>query len=411
MQNSQVLVVGGGPAGSSAAYFLAKAGIEVILLDKDKWPRDKVCGGGLSATCLDLLSEMDLADEVEAKADSKFSRYVVYAPGGEALKARISRRAGNKAVSAEYSYVVRRSVFDQMLLDKASQAGTHILTEVNVKEVKAGEEPTVTTESGENFQADILVVADGSGGRVSRQLKKYTYEEAGIAIRGYYSGIKGFGKDLEFFLDDKIGFGYGWVFPLAEGLANVGVGIGTPFLKKRNSNIHQLLADMLENPHLKTRMRDAKLEGKLASFPLRVDYNKSAFRMGRVLFAGDAAKLVFPLSGEGIAYALKSGKIAAEIISDVYGDNLIDYNHLARYEVECHKAFKDFKQAMRLQKVMGRPKIQHFFFSSAAYDEKLGQKAISLLEHSSRVSIPASLSVLLKSIWVALKRKFTLSKT
>ena len=411
MSKSNVLVIGGGPAGSSAAYFLAKAGIDVTLLDKDKWPRDKVCGGGLSTACLDVLAEMDLSKKIEAKADVKFNRYVVYAPGGEVLRARPSRRSGDKVVPTEYSYVVQRSVFDQMLLDRAREAGAKILTKVRATELKTADGPTVATENGETFQADILIVADGGGGAISRKLKKYSYKKAGIAIRGYYSGIKGLGKDLELFLDDGLGYGYGWVFPLSDGLANVGIGIGTSFLKKRNTNIRQLLADMLEKPLLKSRMQNAKLEGKLASFPLQMDYDKSGFRQGRVLFAGDAASLIFPLSGEGIAYALKSGQIAAGAIASVYRRNSADFSKLSQYETECHRAFKDFTQALRLQHIMGRPKVQHFFFSSAAYDPALGQRAISFLEHSTRATIPASLKVLLKSVWVGIKRKFTLSKT
>jgi len=411
MNKSKVLVIGGGPAGSSAAYFLAKAGIDVTLLDKDKWPRDKACGGGLSTACLELLADMDLLDEMEARADVKFNRYVVYAPDGEALRAGVSRRSGNKAVPADHSFVVRRSVFDQMLSDKAAAAGAHIVTKIKANDIRTGETPAVITENGKTFQADILVVADGSGGAISRKLKKHSYKEAGIAIRGYYSGIKGLGKDLEFFQDDGFGFGYGWVFPLSDGLANVGFGIGTPFLKKRNTNIHQLLDNMLSGPALKSRMKNAKLEGKLSSFPLQVDYDKNGFRQGRVLFAGDAASLIFPLSGEGIAYALKSGKIAAEAIAAVYRNNAPEFSCLAQYETECRKTFKDFKQAIRLVELLGQPKVQHFFFSSASYNKKLGQRAISLLEHSTRVTTPASLSILLQSIWVAIKRKFTLLKT
>lgn len=406
MPKSKVLIIGGGPAGSSAAYLLAKQGIDVALIDKDRWPRDKVCGGGLTANCLPFLEKMGVLEEVDRKADFKFNGYVIHSPEGEQVKAPVCQRENNGSCKVvPFCYVIKRHYFDQILLDKAKEAGVKIFTETQAVDVEQKGQITVNTKSGQTFQADILVVADGSGGPITRQFNKDLHNGSAIAVRGYYSGVKNLSATLEFFLDSEIGFGYGWLFPLGEGRANIGVGLDAAYLKKRNKNIRQVFKEMLQIPQLKERMAEAKLDGKLEAFPLRMGYEKDAFRKGKVLFAGDSAKLIYPLSGEGISYALQSGGLAAEVITKTLKASPLDYNILSEYEMKCEKAFGDFKYATRLQKLMGRPKIQKFFYKNAAYDSVLGQRAVGILEHSSDVKTFFNTKTILKSFYTAAKRK------
>lgn len=408
MHKSKVLVVGAGPAGSTAAYFLAKNGIDVAVLDKDKWPRDKVCGGGLTTNCLPVLEKMGLLEQVDKKADFKFSGYVIHSPDGEKITAPVRQRDNNGANKVvPYCYVIRRDYFDQLLLDKAKEAGACVYTEVEATGVDVNSQITIATKNNDKYEAEILVVADGSGGPITRLFHSDIHKGSAIAVRGYYSGVKGLSDVLEFFLDDGLGFGYGWLFPLGENRANVGVGLETTFLKKRKKNIRQVFEEMLEKPELKERMAGAKLEGKLEAFPLRMGFNKRAFRQERVLFAGDSAKLIYPLSGEGIAYALKSGELAANTIADALNQEPADYARLAQYEIECSVIFNDFKYAARLQKLMGRPKIQKFFFNSSAFDKRLGERAISILEHSSDVKSFFNTRTIVKSFAIAIRRRLS----
>ncbi len=388
MNKSSVLIVGGGPAGSATAYFLAKNGIDVVLLDKDKWPRDKVCGGGLTANSLPILRQMGLIDEIDEKADFKFSGYTIYSSEGKAISAPVQ--------NTPYSYVIRRDYFDQMLLDKAREAGAKIFTEVEVANVDISGTVTVNAKGGDIYTADILVVADGSGGSVTRQLSKGVHKGSVIAIRGYYSGVRETGKDLEFFIDDEIGFGYGWLFPMGKDMANVGVGIDSAYLKRRKKNIRQVFKEMLQKPPLGDRMANAKIEGKLEAFPLRMGFEKGAFRQGQVLFVGDSAKLVYPLSGEGIAYALQSAKHAADAIKS---------NNLAMYDVWCCSGFGDFKHASRLQKLLSWPRAKKFFFMNAVYDKAMAQKVIGVLEHSQDVSTFLNIPNILRNFVISAKRK------
>ena len=408
MSRSQVLIIGGGPAGSSAAYFLAKQGIKVTLLDKDRWPRDKVCGGGLTTNCLPVLEKMDVIEQVEQKADFKYDGYIIHSAEGEQIKAPVRRRAENgPSKQIPYCYVIKRDSFDEILLNKAKKAGANVQTGVEAKRVEEGEPSKVITKDGRAFEADILIVADGSGGPITRHFTKDLHKGSAIAVRGYYSGVKDVGSVIEFFLDDELGFGYGWLFPLGDGRINTGIGLDAAFLKRRKKNVRQVFEEMLEKPQLKERMADAKLEGKLEAFPLRMGFDKGAFRHNRVLFVGDSAKLIYPLSGEGIAYALQSGEIAANTITEVYQTELPDYKKLARYEIECRESFSDFKYATRLQMLMSRPKVQRFFYKNSLYDYDLSQRAIGILEHSSDVSTFFNLRTILKSFVIATKRKLS----
>ncbi len=406
MSKSQVLIIGGGPAGSSAAYFLAKQGIKVTLLDKDTWPRDKICGGALTANCLPVLEKMDVIEQVEQKADFKYNGYIIHSSEGEQIKASVRCRAENGlSKQIPYCYVIKRDSFDEILLNKAKKVGANVMTGVEAKEVEEGEPSKVTTKDGRTFEADILIVADGSGGPITRHFTKDIHKGSAMAVRGYYSGVKDVGEVIEFFLDDGIGYGYGWLFPLGDGKINIGVGLDVAFLKRRKKNVRQVFKEMLEKPQIKDRMAEAKLEGKLEAFPLRMGFDKDAFRHNRILFAGDSAKLIYPLSGEGIAAALQSGEMAASTIAKVYQSSAPDYKRLARYEIECRESFSDFKFATWLQKMMSRPRIQRFFYKNSVYDEKLGQRAISVLEHSSDVRTFFNLRTIAKSFVIAIKRK------
>lgn len=409
MQKNQVLIIGGGPAGSTAAYFLAKKGIDVTLIDKDKWPRDKVCGGGLTTNCLPILKKMGVLEAVDRRADFKFSGYVIFAPDGEQIKAPVRQRNGDgTSTKVPYCYVIRRHYFDQIMLDKAEEAGAKIFTETEAGEVSLVDKFLVKEKNGKSFEADILIVADGSGGPITRQFHKNIHKGSAIAIRGYYSGVRNMTDILEFFLDSELGFGYGWLFPMGNGRANVGAGLDAAYLKKRGKNIRQVFEEMLEKPHVKAKLAEATLEGKLEAFPLRMGFDKTAFRHDRVLFVGDSAKLIYPLSGEGIAYALQSAEIAAGVIAGVLSKEKADFNELSRYEIKCQSVFNDFKYATRLQKLMSKPRVQKFFFKNSAYNVRLGQRAIGILEHSSDVKTFFNARTIVKSFWIALKRRANL---
>ncbi len=404
MSKSQVLIIGGGPAGSSAAYFLAKQGINVTLLDKDKWPRDKVCGGALTTNCLPVLEKMDVIEAIEKDADFKFNGYTIHTPEGGQIKAPVRRRTNGSSKRVPYCYVIKRDRFDEILLDKARETGANVLTGVKATRVEQGERIKVTTKDGKIFEADILIVADGSGGLITRHFVDDIHAGSAIAVRGYYSGVKDVGEILEFFMDSELGFGYGWLFPLGNGRISIGAGLDAAFLKRRKKNVRWVFKEMLEKPQLKERMADAKLEGKLESFPLRMGFDKTAFRKERILFAGDSAKLVYPLSGEGISSALQSGEMAADTIAGVYASTSPDYKKLVQYEIKCREAFSDFKYATRLQKIMARPRVQRFFYKNSLYDKSLSLRATGILEHSADVSTFFNFRTIAESFVIALKR-------
>ncbi len=406
MKKSQVVVIGGDPAGSSAAYFLAKRRINVNLIDKDKWPRDKVCGGGVIANYFPVLQKMGLMEELDKIADFKYTGYVIYSQEGAKIQAPVRQRIGKGSEEIPYSYIIDRKVFDKMLLDKAREAGANIFTETEAKEVDISQDIIVETKQEENFVCDVLVVADGSGSSITRKFQQDVHKGSAIAIKSVFTGVKNLEEKMEFFLDDDVGFGYGWIFPMGRGRANVGIGLDIAYLKQRNKNIRQLFAEMLERPLIKPRLEGAKMVSKPQSFPLRMGFDLASFRKGRVLFAGDAARLVYPLNGEGISCALKSGEVAASVIADAFKEP-VDFRRLTRYEKKCAKVFSDFKAATRMQKLMGSPRIQRFVYNNSVYDDKLGQRAMGILEHSSDVKTFFNIRSIVQGFYTAFKRRMS----
>ncbi|NOQ23486.1 MAG: geranylgeranyl reductase family protein [Candidatus Aegiribacteria sp.] len=290
------LIVGGGPAGASCAWKLASAGIPCILIDKASFPRDKVCGGLLSARAAEILITSGILSEYELEdLTLKKHRTVSLWNRDELLRTYTSHRAPVRIVS--------RRQFDSVLLDKAASAGASVITGDAVVSI---ESMSLTTSSGKNYSCSNLVGADGCDSFVRR------------LISG--RGSKGKGMGLEYFipltdLNEKpedlqihfgyIPYGYIWVFPDGEKV-NIGAGaVGSPaspfdiagalngFLKDRGISCDKYQLHGAPIPSL-------VLERNLGK--------------GNMYLAGDAAGLVDHVSGEGIGHAVESGFLVSDCI-------------------------------------------------------------------------------------------------
>jgi geranylgeranyl reductase family protein len=325
-----VVVVGAGPGGSAAAHFLSARGLDVLLLDRADFPRDKTCGDGLTPRALRILDAMGLLGTVAAQACA-VDGYEVVAPNG---------RSTTAAITGDYgALVVPRLTLDQVILDRAIASGATFeprVTITNVKPTQHGAQAQAT--DGRTFDARLAIIATGAATNVLRQSGILSRQpRAMLAARAYFDNLQ---RDLpstfQLRFDGVPSPGYGWVFPTAPRAANVGVG----FLPQRRSGTAaQAFQRFTRVGSIARTLHGASQTGPLKGYPIRVDFLRAPTFAEKTLLVGEAAGLVNPLTGEGIDYALESGKIAAEhvvrgLTSGVHHAWLTDYDRLLRARFE-----------------------------------------------------------------------------
>jgi geranylgeranyl reductase family protein len=319
---ADVIVVGAGPAGSSAAFWCAQAGLEVVVLEKAAFPREKVCGDGLTPRGVKALDDMGI--DTSPAAGWVRHKGLRVQGGGEVVEVdwpTLCRWPG-------YSLVRRRSELDALLADHAAAAGARVHTGVTVTEPlldDAGRVVGVRAESGPDkepvvWRAPLVISAEGLSGRVAKSLGLVRREDRplGVAVRRYVRTPHTHDAYLDISFDltahgpsrDSMP-GYGWVFGMGDGTANVGFGL----LDTRRATgvdhravLREWLATFPAEDQLGEEFAVTPLRG--AGLPMAL-HRQPAYTRG-LLLTGDAAGTVNPFNGEGISYAMETGRMAAE---------------------------------------------------------------------------------------------------
>jgi geranylgeranyl reductase family protein len=321
------IVVGAGPSGCSCALFLANAGKEVLLLDKaGSFPREKVCGDAFSGKSIGVARELSVLANLEGKPHGIVRGLALIAPNGKRVEVPFPNADGMPFAG----YTIMRSDTDEVFFN-AAQAHPRI-TIINGFSadglLREGEAVCGITGTRANdkaklsFKSRVVVGADGAASSVSRMLglPSQPVEHVYSAVRGYWGGVDGLNENIELFFIDGVLPGYLWIFPMANGRANVGLGILSSDLIKGRKHPNAILTDAIgKHPVIASRFRNAKLEGRIGGWSIPLgSMHKKLFGDGWVL-VGDAASLVDPFSGEGVGNALCSGKYAAATIAEAIG--------------------------------------------------------------------------------------------
>ncbi|MEV0425246.1 geranylgeranyl reductase family protein [Micromonospora sp. NPDC049836] len=323
--DADVIVVGAGPGGSATAYHLARHGVRVLLLEKTEFPREKVCGDGLTPRAVRQLIRMGVDTSPEAGwLQNKGLRVI----GGGI---RLELDWPDLASFPNYGLVRTRLDFDDLLAQRAVAAGAKLRTSVNVLGPVLDADDRVIGVQAEvgpdnepaTFHAPLVVAADGVSGRfpLALGLAKREDRPIGVAVRRYYRSPAKHDDDyLESWLElrakgsDALLPGYGWIFGLGDGRVNVGLGVLNSSAAFGKTNYRRLLTDWLANTPEDWGMTDeTNAEGPILGAALPMGFNRVPHYTRGVLLVGDSGGMVNPFNGEGIAYAMESGELAAEV--------------------------------------------------------------------------------------------------
>jgi geranylgeranyl reductase family protein len=358
-----VLVVGAGPSGASAAYWLATLGHRVVMVDKKRFPREKTCGDGLTPRAVRQLHDMGLADRL-----AEFQRF----DGLRSIAHGITLELAwpDHPDFPPYGYVVRRSELDDMVAQCAVKAGATLYSasEATGPLVDNGRVAGAIVHDKESgttraVRARYVIVADGANSRFGRALgtaRNRTYP-LGMAIRGYFRSPFHDEPWIESHLDirDRDGNhlpGYGWIFPVGDGTVNVGVGLLSTFTGWKNVNTTHLMDAFCATAPARWEISPETATGPPTGGRLPTGGSVSPRVGSTYVVVGDAAGSVNPFNGEGISLAYETGRLAADAVdlALVTGDGLALETYAERLE-QVYGLY--FKVARTFVRAIGNPAV------------------------------------------------------
>ena len=387
IKGPDITILGAGPAGITAALMMGNMGIPCLLIDKDQFPRNKICGDGLSGKVISLLkridpvyvSELDRSDITTASHAVRF-----YSPGIKMMELSFNP----DGIETPSGFICRRNDFDNFLLSKAlAFPGTRFESGVYVGKITRMDDKVVLEDkTGNNIvESRLLLFAAGSEQSLVRQLNPAyrVSQEEGLGVRGYFSPVTGSDQNhaIEIhFLQELIPW-YLWIFPFADGSANVGLAMQGNLAKKHPMSVKELLFHLIEkDPHLKNRFVDAKLIGKIEASRLPFYNGKKEVAGNHFLLLGDAANLIDPFTGEGIGNAMLSGYLAAEIAAECLAKNDFSHTVTRKYQDNLYNSLgTELDLSLKLQGLARRKQLLNLVIGRASQNKKIRDRISEML--------------------------------
>ena len=344
-----VAVIGAGPAGTTAATTLARAGRGVVIFDRASFPRDKCCGDGLTTLALRELEQLGLEPR-SVTSWKTVDEVTVRGPRGREVRYPLPAGAG------QYAAVARRFDLDAALVDLSRHAGAAVVEGTALVAAEAGPDGVdLSFSDGRVVHARNVIGADGMWSPLRKALGLAVdgYRGEWHAFRQYFSDVgPRAARELIVWFEPDLLPGYAWSFPLADGRANVGFGIQRGGVHEVGT-MKRLWDDLLGRPHIRAVLGpDAAPEAPHKAWPIPACVGRMPLRGPHTMFVGDAAAVTDPMTGEGIGQALLTGRIAAEALLSGEPDSGAGYEREVRRELVA-----DDRMARVLIPMLGRPRI------------------------------------------------------
>ena len=404
--DADVIVVGAGPSGSTAAYYLAQAGLNVLLIEKSRFPRDKVCGDGLTPRAVKSLIAMGV--DVSEEAGWLRNKGLRVIGGGMRLELdwpELSSWPG-------YGLVRTRASLDEQLARRAQAAGAKLLEGTTVTgpvlddsgrvvgvettaEAEEKSKPRSRSDNAERvhgstvrYRARVVVAADGNSSRLSvaMGLRKRDDRPMGVAVRTYYTSPRHKDDYLESWLDlwdgDRLLPGYGWIFGMGDGTSNVGLGMLNTSDAFGKTDYRELLKRWLRSMPEEWGYVEENRTEPVRGAALPMGFNRTPHYHKGLLLAGDAAGMVNPFNGEGIAYAMESGELLARVVAQALArPTRAEAERVLRsYPEELQAAYGRYYTLGRVfVQLLGKPKLMRYATSRGMNHPQLMRFALKLL--------------------------------
>jgi menaquinone-9 beta-reductase len=384
LTRADVLVVGGGPAGASCAYWLAEAGHDVTVVERKRFPREKTCGDGLTPRAVKQLEDMGLADRLAGHHRFGGLRSIAF---GHTLELQWPQTPDFPS----HGYVVTRHDLDAFVAERAEKAGATIWqgTEAVAPIVEGGLVTGAFLKSADGaapteMRARYVVVADGANSRFGRALgtsRNRAYPQ-GMAIRGYFTSPRHDEPWIESHLDirDAGGAclpGYGWIFPVGDGRVNVGIGLLSTFSHWKAVNTSKLMESFVSYAPKSWCISPETACGAPTGGRLPMGLSVGPHVGPTYMVIGDAGGAINPFNGEGIAYAYETGKFAADALDVALatGDGMA----LRLYEQRLTAEYDLYYRVARaFVRIIGRPQLMRMLVST-------GMRSRTLMEWVLRI--------------------------
>ncbi len=378
--SSGVLVVGAGPAGSTAAAALAGFGIPVWIVDQTDFPRPKICGDGIGPLALECLQETGFDLSGLLSRYPKIEHVSLVSPGGSRWRARY-QKAPEDPRALDYGHVIPRLEFDEFLLRHAVSKGAHFEAGWSFSSLRREREWTgevTLAREGETIKVRprFVLAADGEHSAIRHALTGTRREASWLAVRGYVEGLRNVPRDIEFHFMKNLSPGYGWIFPegdLMQGRANVGVYVRQERIGRGESIKEMLGAFLGAQGGAGLPLEGARLCSPAQGYPICPFHAGRRVLFGNTLLLGDAAGVADPLTGEGIFPSMYSGLCAAWAAREAFAAG--PEGALSSYPGALTRMLLPLARrgSFLLALLSGLPSFVDWVFSRSARDEQLSE--------------------------------------
>ena len=357
MSDYDVIIIGAGPAGSSAAIRLAERGVRVLLLEEKRMPRGKLCGEFITPECFPTLERLGVMGRMLERGAQKITRLSLVVSSGKTVRTDI----GEMSETADWAMSLSRARFDQVLFERAREVGAHCLEGIAVKQClfdndEAHRIEAMSLAEGKpvHFEAPLVVDASGRNSRLMVGRSERVAGQRGsrlYALKGHLSGVEGINEQVELYFFPQ---GYGGLSMVEDGLVNLCFIANEGTFKSAGGDAERIVEHtIMENRLARERLRASRIAGKWFTVgPLA--FGRRRLSQNGILAVGDASGMIDPFTGTGIQIALRTGEIAAEAILASLSPGSTGYvkksaqvisrdvlaRYAARYETEFGKRMK-----------------------------------------------------------------------